>query len=43
MRDRMIQRATLVVGNLVERKYAPGRVAMEIVDTILNMAQGKTV
>ena len=43
MRDRMIQRATLVLGNLYERKYTPGRAAMEVVDTILNMAQGKTV
>lgn len=43
LRDRMVVRAALVVQNLVERKVTPGRAALEIVDTVLNMAQGKVV
>lgn len=43
LRDRMVTRATIVVQNLVERKVTPGRAALEIVDTVLAMAQGKVV
>lgn len=43
LRDRMVVRASLVLNNLYQKKWTPGKAALEIVDIVLAMAQGKVV
>jgi hypothetical protein len=43
LRDRMVARAAIVMGNLYQKKWTPGRASLELVDIVLAMAQGKQV
>lgn len=43
LRDRMVVRASIVMNNLYQKKWTPGKAALELVDIVLAMAQGKTV
>lgn len=43
LRDRMVTRAAIVMGNLYQKKWTPGKAALELVDIVLSMAQGKEV
>ena len=43
LRSRMIARAAIVMGNLYQKKWTPGKAAMELVDIVLAMAQGREV
>ena len=43
LRDHMVARVALVLPQLMERKWTPGRTALEVVDICLAMAQGRVV
>ena len=43
LRTLMIQRASLVLPQLIEHKLSPGQAALRIVDIVLNTAQGRMV
>lgn len=43
LRDAMVVRASVVMGNLYQKKWTPGKAALEIVDIVLAMAQGREV
>ena len=43
IRDAMVQRAAIVMGNLYQKKWTPAKAALEIVDIVLAMAQGREV
>lgn len=43
LRNRMVARAAIVMGNLYQKKWTPGKAALELVDIVLSMAQGREV
>lgn len=43
IRDAMVARAAIVMGNLYQKKWTPAKAALEIVDVVLAMAQGREV
>lgn len=43
MRDAMVARAAIVMNNLYQKKWTPGKAALELVDVVLSMAQGREV
>lgn len=43
LRDAMVARAAIVMGNLYQKKWTPAKAALEVVDVVLSMAQGREV
>lgn len=43
MHEKMVNRAALVVAQLIEHKHTPADAARHIVDIVLNVAQGRVV
>lgn len=43
LRDRMVARVAIVMPQLIEKHRAPGHLAMQVVDIVLSMAQGREV
>jgi hypothetical protein len=43
LRDAMVARAAIVMNNLYQKKWTPKKAALEIVDVVLAMAQGRQV